>query len=282
MTGNTVAKRCSQVSILLLVSVLAASAGQDLSVEAPGRTATLNGIEMYYEVSGQGEPLVLLHGFGGSGARWASLVPELAKNYRVIVPDLRGHGRSTNPANQFTHRQSALDVFALLNSLGIRRFKAMGISTGGMTLIHMATQQPSRVTAMILIGTTSYFPEQARVIMRGATVESLTPADYQQRRQIHKRGDQQIRELAQQFHSFKDSYDDMNFTRPFLSTIAARTLIVHGDRDQFFPVEIPVELYRSIPSAALWIVPGGGHVPIFDANVSFLPIAQTFLRGSGR
>lgn len=68
---------------------------------------------------------------------------------------------------------------------------------------------------------------------------------------IHQRGDEQIRELQQQFHIFKDSYDDMNFTPLYLSTIAARTLIVHGDRDPFFPVEIALEMYRSIPGAYL-------------------------------
>lgn len=282
MIGNISVRRWGQTSMLLLLVVLGVSDGHAQSTLATGRTAALNGIEMYYEVSGQGEPLVLLHGFNGSGTRWASLVPELAKSHRVIVPDLRGHGRSTNPARQFTHRQSALDLFALLDSLGIRQFKAMGISTGGMTLIHMATQQPSRVEAMVLIGATIYFPEQARALMRAATVESLTPAVYEQRRQVHKGGDEQIRALQQQFHGFKDSYDDMNFTRPFLSTIAARTLIVHGDRDQFFPVEIPIEMYRSIPHAALWIVPGGGHVPIFDSGVPFLPTARNFLLGSSR
>jgi len=117
------------------------------------------------------------------------------------------------------------------------------------------------------------------VIMRAATVESLTPQDYERLRPIHVRGDEQIRELRRQFHGFKDSYEDMNFTRPYLSTITARTLIVHGDRDDFFPVEIPLEMYRSIPDAFLWIVPQGGHVPIFDPLVPFAPLALRFLSG---
>ena len=264
---------------LLIVLALNAGVAFAQDTAAVGKMLGVNGIEMYYETSGKGQPLVLLHGFNSSGATWAGLVPEFARSYQVIVPDLRGHGRSTNPAKQFTHRQSALDVFALLDALGIAQFKAMGISTGGMTLIHMATHQPSRVDAMVLIGATIYFPEQARAIMRTATVESLTPDVYDRRRQIHKHGDEQIRELQRQFHGFKDSYDDMNFTRPYLSTVSARTLIVHGDRDQFFPVEIPLEMYRSIPNALLWIIPQGGHVPIFDPLVPFAPTALKFLNG---
>jgi pimeloyl-ACP methyl ester carboxylesterase len=150
------------VSFLLILSIwaLTTSAFYAQRNGTVGRSLHVNGIDMYYETTGQGKPLVLLHGFTSSGAAWASMVPEFAKGYQVIVPDLRGHGRSTNPTKQFTHKQSALDVFALLDALGIEQFKAMGISSGGMTLIHIATQQPARVEAMVLIGATSYFPER--------------------------------------------------------------------------------------------------------------------------
>lgn len=94
-----------------------------------------------------------------------------------------------------------------------------------------------------------------------------------------QRGDAQLGELMSQFRGFKDSYEDMNFTGLYLSTISARTLIVHGDRDEFFPVEIPVEMYRSIPCAELWIIPGGGHVPIYDPGVPFTSTALHFLHG---
>jgi pimeloyl-ACP methyl ester carboxylesterase len=68
----------------------------------------------------------------------------------------------------------------------------------------------------------------------------------------------------------KDSYDDMNFTEPYLSTVTARTLIVHGDRDEFFPVDIAVGMHRGIPRSALWIIPNGGHIPILG------PLAPVF------
>jgi pimeloyl-ACP methyl ester carboxylesterase len=240
----------------------------------------VNGVEIYVEEHGRGEPLLLLHGFGASGEVWRPFVAELSRRYRVIVPDLRGHGRSTNPSNQFTHRQAALDLYALLDRWEIDKFKAMGISTGGMTLLHMATQQPTRVEAMVLIGATIYYPEQARELMRQCTLESLTPEEYARRREVHVHGDEQIRALQQQFYEFKDSYEDMNFTSPLLSTITAKTFIVHGDRDAFFPVAIPVEMYQSIPNAFLWIVPNGGHVPIFDPAVPFLERAIEFLSGA--
>ena len=248
-----------------LVWLPTSAGGQEVEV-ASHDSVVVNGITLAYRVIGEGEPLVLLHGFFGTGREWSFLLEDFSAHYRLIVPDLRGHGHSTNPSGQFTHRQSALDVFALLDRLGVDTFSAMGISTGGMTLLHMATAQPERVEAMVLIGATSYFPEQAREFMRANDPESLSVEALEARGQAHSRGAEQARELASQFFAFKDNYDDMNFTRPYLSTITASTLIVHGDRDQFFPVSIPVEEYEAIPDSYLWIVPNGGHVPLLGSE----------------
>jgi pimeloyl-ACP methyl ester carboxylesterase len=242
------------------------------------QTVPVNGMEMYFEAHGSGDPLVLLHGFNNSGQTWKPVMEAFSSQYRVIVPDLRGHGRSTNPSGEFTHRQSARDVFALLDHLGIKRFRAMGISTGGMTLLHMATTQPDRISAMVLIGATTYFPAQARAIMQKSTPESLTETQLARLREIHKRGDDQIHMLRRQFYNFQHSHDDMMFTPPLLATIRARTLVVHGDRDAFFPVSIPVQMYESIPGAALWIIPNGQHVPIFGEQLpEFLRVTRKFL-----
>jgi pimeloyl-ACP methyl ester carboxylesterase len=71
----------------------------------------------------------------------------------------------------------------------------------------------------------------------------------------------------------------MNFTPPYLSTIKARTLIVSGDRDPLYPVEIFVEMYRAIPRSQLWIAPNGGHMPVFGAaRAEFVRTALEFLR----
>lgn len=244
-----------------------------------GRIVKINSIEMYYEEYGAGKPLVLLHGFGGCVQNWHPFTAKLSERHRVIVVDLRGHGHSTNPENTFTHREAASDVFRLLDELGIGHFSAMGISSGGMALLHMATSQPKRIDSMVLISATTHFPDQARAIMRGASLGTI-PQDVQEMyRECAKRGDEQISQLIAQFNAFHKNYDDMNFTAQSLSTVAARTLVVHGDRDRFFPLEIAVSIYRSIPDAALWIIPGGEHAPIYDPAVPFTSTALRFLEG---
>jgi pimeloyl-ACP methyl ester carboxylesterase len=238
----------------------------------------LNGIEMHYRRLGAGEPLVLLHGFGGCGDQWEPFNQALAKQFDVVIPDLRGHGWSTNSVGTFTHRQAADDVVALLDHLALKRVRAIGASTGGMTLLHVATRYPKRLDAMVLVGATSYFPPQARAIM-AAGPEKTPPAVREMQLKCAKRGGDQARELSAQFIAFKDSYEDMNFTAPYLSTITARTLIVHGDRDIFFPVNIAVEMYEAIPRSELWIVPRGAHIPIGGSQSgAFLDIATEFLQ----
>jgi len=243
-----------------------------------GQTIPINGMEMYYEIRGAGEPLVLLHGGTGAGVNWDLLFRNAPAGYRLVVPDLRGHGRSTNPSATFTFRQSAFDVFAMLDHLGIERFKAIGVSLGAKTLLHVATQQPTRVAAMVLVSATPYFPNQARAIMQQVTPDNRTDAEWEQMRQWHKHGDEQIRALWKMANAFKDSYDDMNFTPPYLATIRARTLIVHGDRDPLYPINMAVELYAAIPCSYLWVIPNGGHGPIFgDMADRFVETSLAFL-----
>src|SRR5438477_1599563 len=95
-----------------------------------GQTEAVNDIEMYYEMRGAGEPLVLLHGGGGIGANWELIFKDPPEGCQLVIPDLRGHGRSTNPSAEFSIRQAAQDVFGLLDRLGIERFKAIGLSLG--------------------------------------------------------------------------------------------------------------------------------------------------------
>jgi pimeloyl-ACP methyl ester carboxylesterase len=238
------------------------------------QTVAVNGLDLFYRDTGGGEPLLLLHGFTGCGDDWQHVLTRPLDGHRVIAPDLRGHGRSTNPSGVFTFADVARDVFALLDALGIDRVKAIGMSAGANTLLHMATQQPARVAAMVHVSGTPRFPDQARLIMRTMTAETRSEAEWAEMRGRHRHGDDQIRALWTYARGFADDRDDMNFTAATLSRITARTLIVHGD-----PVELAVELLRGIPNAALWVIPNGGHGPIFGEQAApFVATATAFLR----
>jgi pimeloyl-ACP methyl ester carboxylesterase len=241
-------------------------------------SADVNGLQLYYRDRGEGLPLLLLHGFTGSGEDWNHVFASPIDGHRVIVPDLRGHGRSTNPSGVFTFVDVARDIFALLDHLRIDRVDAIGMSAGANALLHMATQQPSRITAMIHVSGTPRFPDQARAIMKTMTEDSRSEAEWAEMRGRHHHGDDQIRALWRHARAFAGDREDMNFTAATLAAISARTLVVHGDRDPLYPVEQAVELFRGIPNASLWVVPQGGHGPIFGAGAApFVRTATAFL-----
>ena len=221
-----------------------------------------NGVKLYYEIHGEGEPLVLLHGNTGTHDTWAHWLDELSKEYKVITVDLRGHGQSTHPIHEVTHKDYALDIFGLLDTIGVDKFSAMGHSTGGMTLIHMATMQSERLKSLILIGATPYFSTETRKKMKMLGYDQVakdSPQWIKSMQDAHPGGEEQIRSLLDNYVHWADIYDDMNFTPPYLSKISCPTLIIHGDKDSFFPVEIPAYMKEYIPDSYLWIIPNFGH-----------------------
>jgi pimeloyl-ACP methyl ester carboxylesterase len=276
-----------------------------------GRIEILNGAPIYFEVHGSGEPLLLLHGFSGCSQDWSAFVrmqtQSAGAEFQLTIPDMRGHGRSFLPRegvltgregaqshsvssgqaglgvplefSVWRHDEAAADMFALVDHLGIKAFSGLGISGGGNVLLHMATKQPERVKAMVLVSATSYFPAQARPIMR-AYPDNLPAAERENLRRRHPGGDTQFEAILASTKAFADSYDDMNFTPPYLGRITARTLIVQGDRDPLYPVEISVEMARAIPRSGLWIVPIAGHGPVLGQRwPEFLKTAAAFLQG---
>jgi pimeloyl-ACP methyl ester carboxylesterase len=233
-----------------------------------GSTFTSDEDELYFEERGDGEPLLLLHGFGGTHDDWRHVfdLDALAERYRVITPDARGHGRSTHRHGVFTFRRLSLDALALLDHLGLERVRAVGMSLGAKTLLHVATRAPARVSRMILVSATPRFPDATRALFRASAAAPHSDEEWTAMRAQHVYGDAQIDALWKLPATFGVDRDDMNFTTEHLGTVTALTLIVAGDRDPLYPVELAVELYRGIVGSSLWVVPGGGHGPIFAAE----------------
>jgi pimeloyl-ACP methyl ester carboxylesterase len=246
--------------------------------------AEVNGIQLHYEIHGDGEPLLWLHGFMGCGSDWRYIFSEPPASYRLIAPDLRGHGASTNlsgnPSGSYSHRQCAQDILALLDHLGIASVKAIGVSGGGIILLHMAIAASSRVSAMVIVSAPPYFPAQARVFQKQFSEASLSDAELAAMRKRHQQPGQ-LQHLFGVARAFADSYDDVNFTPPLLATIDAECLIVFGDRDPLYPVTVATELQTAIPRSYLWVVPNGGHGPVFGpAKSLFAETALAFLSGA--
>jgi pimeloyl-ACP methyl ester carboxylesterase len=243
--------------------------------------AELNGIELHYEMHGHGAPLLWLHGFLGCGADWQHIFAEPPAGYQLIAPDLRGHGASSNPSGVFSFRDVAGDVAALLDHLGVAPVKAIGLSGGGIALLHLATSRPSAIASMVLVSAPPYFPERARAIQRQTSEAMLGELAMAQMRRSHSGGEPQIQQLLAYSRGLAERYDDVNFTPPYLSTIAADTLVVFGDSDPLYEVDLAFALHSAIPRSRLWVVPGGGHAPVFGRDAErFAEIALDFLNAA--
>jgi pimeloyl-ACP methyl ester carboxylesterase len=212
----------------------------------------VNGMELHYDRHGDGKPLVWLHGGLGHGPDWRFIFPSEPPGYQLIEPDLRGHGRSTGARATYSFRQSAVDVIELLDHLRLDRVKVIGLSGGGITALHLATLQPSRVEAMVVISAPPRFPEEARAIQRQYSFDTLPEDTQAQMRERHRR-ERQIDILFAQI------------------------------RDPLYPLSLAVELREGIRRSWLWVVPNGGHGPVFGAAAPlFVEIALGFLGGAYR
>jgi len=141
-----------RVAIAIVVALCAVSrAGAQSTVAIADRNATVNGVKLHYLVAGDGDPVILLHGYAQNGHMWRPLMKELAKTHRVIAPDLRGFGDSGKPEGGYDKKSMAQDVHALARSLGIQRAGVAGHDIGLMVAYAYAAQYPSEVTRLALM-----------------------------------------------------------------------------------------------------------------------------------
>ena len=116
-----------------------------------GRSVEVNGATLYYKEHGDGAPLILIHGGLSTSSQWEPLVPELvADGFRVITPDSRGHGRSTNPAEELSYALIADDVAALIAALGLQRPVVGGWSDGGQVTLELGARHPGAAGGLIV------------------------------------------------------------------------------------------------------------------------------------
>ena len=234
---------------------------------AAGHTLHTRGFNMYYETYGQGIPLLLLHGNGGSIGNMANQIPYFAaNNFQVIAIDTRAHGKSDNPADSLTFEMIVDDFNALLDSLHLDSCYIIGWSDGGIDALLMAIRHPGKVKRMAFTGanlwpdTTGLTPFVWNMIKEGNIAlhkQTLTP---------RVRIERQISDL---------DYYQPNITLAQLHQITCPTLVIGGDHDAI-PVTHTVLIAANISQSYLWIIPNSGHsTPIFKKD-QFNPIILDF------
>jgi pimeloyl-ACP methyl ester carboxylesterase len=237
-------------------------------------TVKVNGIDMYYEVYGVGEPLLLLHGWTQSSSFWSDYVPAFAKQFQVYSIDLRGHGRTSPLSDDFSISKTAEDILGLIDYLKIEKVNAIGLSFGGLTLLELARLSPDRINSLILIGSShNYNGADNNKDGNAITYESLPNSFISELKKTHYHGEAQIKALFNPTLDYKIQLNDKD-----LNGFNFNTLIIHGDRDEILGIEPAIELHKNIPKSALWIVPNTGHIAINKSNQKiFLSTSLQFL-----
>ncbi|MDP2889619.1 MAG: alpha/beta hydrolase [Bacteroidota bacterium] len=217
----------------------------------------VNGLKMYYEIYGEGKPLVLIHG-GGSTIQttFGRVIPLLAKHRQLIAVELQAHGRTSDRDSEVSFEQDADDVAALLKNLDIFKADFFGFSNGGTTALQIAIRHPELVDKIIAASALckrNGVPSQFWGFMEQARLENMP----EQLKEGYKKvapdtsGLQVMHDKdAKRMVDFKDIPDEK------IKSIKAQTLIIIGDKDVITP-EHAIEMHRLIANSELAIIPGG-------------------------
>ena len=266
-----------QFTISILVLIACFTTYGQVKVNPNGKFFNYNGTKIYYEDTGNGEPLLLLHNFFNTADSWKPHVEVYSKQFRTIAVDMMGHGRSDiykKDDINFRHGDYAKMILALLDSLKLYKVNAIGASSGGTTLLYLNSMQPDRFKSVITVGGHIYYSKQCR--------EWITKTGLNQFMELAKyHGPEKQEYLARVFWEGRKLYGDASFTPDILNAIKAKWLVVLGDNDFVIPVQLGIEMYQNIPNSRLWIVPNGGHFPHLDAGIQpeFLRVSLEFLNG---
>ncbi|WP_345246227.1 alpha/beta hydrolase [Nibrella saemangeumensis] len=246
-------------------------------VPVKAETVQLNGIGLYYEIYGQGEPLLLLHGWTQSSQSWKEHIPDYARRFQVIAVDLRGHGNTSPLTADFSIRKAAEDVHALLNHLKQKPVKAIGLSYGGIILLQLAATYPQLIDAMVTIGAAyNYSGKDNQTQHAAISFENLPSELVDQLKGLHHHGMAQIKAL------FDPGIDyEIRLSSQDLQRIQAKTLVISGDNDQVAMVHTAFKLHQVIPHSHLWVIPNAGHTPIYgEQKEDFIQVTTKFLSDS--
>jgi pimeloyl-ACP methyl ester carboxylesterase len=211
-----------------------------------GKYVDVNGVSLYYEIYGEGEPLLMIHGNGNSMSGFIGNVEELAKHYKVIFVDCRGRGNSTyKPGVELTFDLQIEDLKQFLDKLNIEKTHIVGWSDGGILGLLMAIKHPERVNKLVSMAA-NIFPEGCVDLdnmkkTRDNLVEENTN---------HKN------DLVIDLYNLDIKYPNMAYSD--LSVIKAKTLIMAGDHDEI-KNEHTFKIFEAIPRAQLAIAPNSTH-----------------------
>ena len=259
----------------------------------------LENLELYYEIIGQGDPLVMIRGLGSNVDHWYEQAPVLSKKYQLLVFDNRGIARSSNPGGPFSTGDMAADTTALMEAVGIKNAHVLGFSMGGMVAQEMALNYPEKVNGLILVATDCGVtqrikarPEVSRLfsemVSQGTAEAKLAAAACLYAKQTFESKMDVIERYNEVSMRFPASTDMMarqweavtqHDACSRLQNISSPTLTLTGSEDVLIPPENAKIMADMIPDARTKTITDGGHLVPIEQPQQFNTAVIDFLDG---
>jgi pimeloyl-ACP methyl ester carboxylesterase len=248
----------------------------------PGQYVKANGLSMYYNEYGSGKPLILLHGGTVSSSMWQPHISSFARNFRVITPDSRAHGRTNNPSGELSYHLMADDVVAFIQALDLPKPLLFGYSDGGHVALELGMRYP-HLTEAIVVGAAWYrFSETYITWLKTAGFEKKGTVNFEHLQlkepdwvslleTEHVRvGDPNYwKTLLKQISTMW--WTPLDYAAKDFEKITEPMLILIGDRDGVVELEQAVQMYQLIPTAELAVLPNATHMSsITDLSINIV------------
>jgi len=277
------------ILLIAIMFIAASSNGQQIKPSRSGY-APVNGIKVYYEVYGQGMPIVLLHGsFYTIDMNWSQLIPELSKHRKVIAIEMQGHGHSPYSDRALSNTNLASDVERVMDYLKIDSADVAGYSMGGSIAYQFAVQSPKRLRKLVIISST--YKSDGWLPIVNTAFEDFKP-EYFDNSPLKTAYDAvapdktKWRKFLEQMFVFAKS--PFNVGDSNIAKITAPVLIISGDNDGTDKIEL-MRTYQLLgggvtadlqpmPKSQLAIVPSQGHVSLMMQTTTILNYLNSFLK----
>lgn len=252
-----------KIILLFAIAIISLNATAQ-KIHENGKYIDVNGVKLYYEIYGEGEPLLMIHGNGGSFACFENQVPEFSKRFKVILVDCRGRGNSTYKKGvELTFDLQVEDISLFLEKINIHRTNIVGWSDGGIIGLLLVIKHPEKVAKLVTTG--------ANIFPLGVVHFNdmkKTAIDLESKNAHHEN------DLAIDLNNLDLKYPNLNYSD--LNVIQSKTLIIAGDHDEI-KSEHTLKIYESICNAQLAILPNSSHSTLIDKPKLFNEIVLDFL-----
>ena len=231
-----------------------------------GQYANIRGFKMYYEIYGEGKPLLLIHGNEGSANNYTGQIPHFAQNHQVIIVDSRAHGKSIDNSDSLSYKMMAEDFNELLNYLKIDSCNIIGWSDGGNIALLLAINHPKKVNKIAITGANIWNDERAfqsdLLEVPKMVIDSL-------------RNLPQTPEIRNSIKVWNLINQVPEITLQDLNKIKCPVLVIGGDHDVILPKHTLL-MAENIPQSNLWILPNSGHSTLINYKEQFNSTVSMF------